>query len=461
MFLSIATTLRPATDLGYLLMKHPDRVHEVALATGRAVAFFPEATEARCEAALVLDLDPVALVRGRSGVGEGLLDQYVNDRPYAASSFLSVALNRMFRTAMAGNSRERPDLAAAAIPLEIAVTPLPVRDGAAGLVRALFEPLGWSVEIGPIPGETGTSRYADLRLRGAMRLAHALSHLYVLIPALDAYKHYWVGEDEVEKLLAKGGDWLPSHPERELIARRYLKGRRDLTRAALARLAPEEAAESEEQGAPPRDAAEVGLERPLRLHDLRLDTVAETLAAAGAASVADLGCGDGKLLARLVRDKRFAKLIGLDLSARSLQAAAGRLKLTQTNGPAEGRVQLLHGALTYRDERWAGVDAAVLAEVVDDLDADRLPALAAVVFGAARPRTVVVTTPNAEYNALFPTLPAGAFRHPDHRFEWTRAELREWAGGVEERYGYRAAHSGIGETHPDLGAPTQMAVFTR
>jgi 3' terminal RNA ribose 2'-O-methyltransferase Hen1 len=206
---------------------------------------------------------------------------------------------------------------------------------------------------------------------------------------------------------------------------------------------------------------EAGLERPLRLHDLRLDTAAEALAAAGAASVADLGCGDGKLLARLVRDRRFTKLIGLDLSARSLQAAAGRLKLGQANGPAEGRVALLHGALTYRDERWRGVDAAVLAEVVEHLDADRLPALAAVVFGAARPRTVVVTTPNAEYNALFPTLPAGAFRHPDHRFEWTRAELRAWAAGVEERYGYRAAHSGIGDAHPDLGAPTQMAVFTR
>jgi 3' terminal RNA ribose 2'-O-methyltransferase Hen1 len=458
MFLSIATTHRPATDLGYLLMKHPDRVHEVGLAAGRALAFFPEATEARCEAALVLDLDPVALVRGR-GAGEGMLDQYVNDRPYAASSFLSVALNRMFRTAMAGNSRERPELAAAPIPLEIVVEPLPV-PGDGDLARRLFAPLGWEVEAARVAsGDGGPSRYARLALRGEVRLAEALSHLYVLVPVLDADKHYWVGDDEVEKLLAKGGDWLPSHPERESIARRYLKSRRDLTRAALARLAPEE--EAAEDEARPRDAVEAGLERPLRLHDLRLDTAAEALAAAGAASVADLGCGDGKLLARLVRDRRFTKLIGLDLSARSLQAAAGRLKLGQANGPAEGRVALLHGALTYRDERWRGVDAAVLAEVVEHLDADRLPALAAVVFGAARPRTVVVTTPNAEYNALFPTLPAGAFRHPDHRFEWTRAELRAWAAGVEERYGYRAAHSGIGDAHPDLGAPTQMAVFTR
>lgn len=277
MFLSMATTHRPATDLGYLLMRHPDRVHEAALAAGRALAFFPEATEARCEAALVLDLDPVALVRGRGGAGGGdggLLDQHVNDRPYAASSFLSVALNRMFRIATAGNSRERPELAAAAIPLEIKVEPLPV-PGDSGLARRVFAPLGWEVETTRIAGADGRpSRYARLELRGTLRPSDALGHLYVLIPVLDADKHYWVGDDEVEKLLAKGGAWLPSHPEREAIARRCLKNRRDLACAALARLAPDEEAAEDDAAAPPRDAAEAGLERPLRLHDLRLDTVA-------------------------------------------------------------------------------------------------------------------------------------------------------------------------------------------
>jgi 3' terminal RNA ribose 2'-O-methyltransferase Hen1 len=457
MFLSIATTHRPATDLGFLLMKHPERVHEVELSFGRAIVFFPVAREDRCEAALVLDVDPIGLIRGREA-SDALPDQYVNDRSYAASSFLSVALNRVFRSAVTGSSRERPELAATAIPLDVSITPLPVR-GEDDLVRALFEPLGWSVAIERVDAVAAPSRYVTVRLRGTVRVADALSHLYVLMPVLDDDKHYWVGDDEVEKLLGKGRAWLASHPGRDLIARRYLKRRRDLLRIALARLAPEEVVDAASPGV--RDGPEDALETPLRLNDLRLDTVAETLAAAGASVVADLGCGEGKLLARLVRDRRFARLIGLDVSVRALERAAARLKLGTAGGPAEGRVTLLHGALTYRDERWHEADAAALVEVIEHLDPDRLPALADVVFAAARPRTVVVTTPNAEHNALFPGLGAGTLRHPDHRFEWTRAEMEAWAAGIESRYGYRAVHGAIGPAHAQLGAPTQMVVFTR
>jgi 3' terminal RNA ribose 2'-O-methyltransferase Hen1 len=455
MFLSITTTHQPASDLGYLLMKHPDRVHEFDLAFGKALVFYPEASAERCEAALVLEIDPVGFVRGR-GAGDGLLDQYVNDRSYAASSLLSVALNRAFRTAMTGASRERPQLAAAAIPLQLRVLPLPARGGD-DFVRALFEPLGWNVGIERVHGPDGMSRYVALSLSGDQRVADALSHLYVLIPVLDDDKHYWVGDDEVEKLLAKGGDWLAAHPEKEVIAHRYLKHRRGLARAALARLAPEEAEEPEPDTAP-RDAVEEALEKPLRLNDQRLDAVAAALATAGASTVADLGCGEGKLLARLVRDRRFVHLIGLDVSARALERAAERLKLDRAGGPSE-RVTLLHGALTYRDERWKGADAAALVEVIEHLDPDRLPTLAQVVFGEVRPKTVVVTTPNAEHNRLFPGLPAGRFRHPDHRFEWTRSEFATWVAGIEARFGYTATISGIGMHHEEFGAPTQMAVF--
>ena len=458
MHLSIATTHTPATDLGFLLMKHPDRVHETEFAFGKATVFFPEATATRCEAALTIDVDPVALVRGRGG-GDGLLDQYVNDRPYAASSFLSVAINRVFRTAMSGTSKDRQALAETPIPLEMTVLPLPVRGGD-GLVNALFEPLGWQVSARRIAGPTGPSRYVALNLRGDVRLADALSHLYVLIPVLDDDKHYWVGDDEVEKLLGKGGAWLAGHPEKELIARRYLKNQRGLARAALARLVPEEA---DDAAAAPerRDAPEEALEKPIRLHELRLDAVAAALAAAGAQTVADLGGGSGKLLARLVRDRRFTRLIGLDASARALDAAARRLKLDLAGGPAAERVQLIHGALTYRDARWEGADAAVLVEVIEHLDPDRLPALTQVVFGAARPKIVIVTTPNADYNALFPSLPAGALRHPDHRFEWTRAEFAGWVEEVKARFGYGASVSGIGSVDETRGAPSQMAVFSR
>jgi 3' terminal RNA ribose 2'-O-methyltransferase Hen1 len=154
-------------------------------------------------------------------------------------------------------------------------------------------------------------------------------------------------------------------------------------------------------------------------------------------------------------------LIGVDASARELERAARKLKLHEPGGPPEGRVTLLHGAVTYRDKRIAGMDAAALVEVIEHLDPNRLPSLEHALFREARPATVVVTTPNAEYNALFPKMPAGALRHPDHRFEWTREQFRQWVGGIEAQFGYRAALHDIGVVHDAFGAPTQMVVFTR
>lgn len=452
MYLSIATTHRPATDIGFLLHKNPARLHEVELPFGRALVFYPQASEERCEAALVLDIDPVGLVRGR-GRGDGLLDHYVNDRPYAASSFLSVALARTFGTAMAGSSRDRPELAASAIPLEAAVTPV---RGSERLISALFEPLGWTVGIDPIEG--AGERYSTLRLAGMAPLQTLLNHLYVLIPVLDDDKHYWIGEDEVAKLLRRGKGWLETHPEREAIVRRYLAHRRGLAREALERLAPEARNEADVSAA--RVAPEDALEVPLRLNDERLASVIDALRSAGARTVADLGCGEGRLLGRLVVERWVESLVGVDASSRDLDRAARRLKLDQPGRVPEGRVRLLHGSLTYRDKRWEGVDAACLVEVIEHLDRDRLDVLQRVVFGAARPATIIVTTPNVEYNALFPNLPRGSFRHPDHRFEWTRAEFRDWAGRIAASHGYRVSFAGIGRADENLGTPTQMAMFS-
>ena len=204
MLLTITTTHRPATDLGYLLMKNPANVHTVDLAVGRGVLFFPEASEERCTAAITLEVDLIRLVRGKGQVE----DQYVNDRPYAASSLLSVALGRLVNTAMGGRSKDRQELADRAIPLEVMLTPLPAR-AKAGVVERLFAPLGYDVQVTPIPldpahPDWGDSPYVALRLAGEMRLAALLTHLFVLIPVLDNQKHYYVGEDEVAKLLRKG-----------------------------------------------------------------------------------------------------------------------------------------------------------------------------------------------------------------------------------------------------------------
>ncbi len=211
----------------------------------------------------------------------------------------------------------------------------------------------------------------------------------------------------------------------------------------------------------PKGAREVLLEAPIRLHDARLDAVVAILRENSVSSVADLGCGEARLLSRLVREPWAKQLFGVDASARGLEVAGKRLKLGLPGGPREGLVTLLHGALTYRDLRRAKAEAAALVEVVEHLEPERLPALERVVFGDAKPRIVVVTTPNADYNVLFPGLAPGAFRHPDHRFEWSREQFRSWATSIEERFGYVAAFGEIGPVHDVFGAPTQSVVLAR
>ncbi len=463
MLLTVTTTHRPATDLGFLLHKHPDRLQSFGLPFGRAHVVYPEAGEDRCTAALVLDVDPVGLVRrGRGGHGFALAE-YVNDRPYVASSFLSVALVTVFKSAMNGVCKERPELVASALPLEAALPAVPARGGE-GLVRRLLEPLGYAVEVDPLPvdpehPEWGTGRHDAQRLRGEVRLADLLGHLYVLLPVLDDDKHYWVDDAEVDKLLRRGEGWLPAHPERELITRRYVKHQRRLYSPALAQL--EEAAPAAEDDDVAAPDPEEALEERVSLRDQRLGTVQAALKASGAGRVLDLGCGSGVLMQRLLRDGDVREVVGVDVSVRALEHAARRLKLDLLSDAQRDRVRLLQSPLTYRDRRLEGFDAAVLVEVVEHLDEPRLAAAARNVFGFARPGTVLVTTPNREFNVRWETLPVGQMRHPDHRFEWTRAEFAAWTGDVAARYGYRVRFVPIGPEDPEVGPPTQMAVFER
>lgn len=464
MLLTVRTTRRPARDLGFLLHKHPDRVQRFSLKHGVAHVFYPEANDAACTAALLLEVDPVGLVRGPRGRGadaSGPLRQYVNDRPFAASSFLSVAIAQVFGSALSGRCSAHPELAEAALPLEARLPVVPSRGGE-GLLRDLFEPLGYAVETAPVPldethPEWGASPYFALTLSRTGTLRELLAHLYVLIPVLDADKHYYIGQAEVEKLLRHGEGWLKDHPAVERIAHRYLKRRRSLALQALERLREGDGAEeSQEAFADPHEA---GLEKPLRLNTVRMATVRDRLLEVGARRVVDLGCGEGRLVRLLLRHARFSKVVGVDASSRALEIAERRLRLHEMAPRMRERVDLLQGALTYRDRRLEDFDAAVLVEVIEHIDPSRLEAVARVVFGYSRPRVVIVTTPNVEYNARFENLVGGQFRHRDHRFEWTRAEFRSWAEGVAERYGYAFAWRGIGDEDPQHGPPTQMATF--
>lgn len=472
MLLTITASGPSAGDLGFLLHKHPDRVQRFEVSDGLAYVFYPERRDDRCTAVLLLEVDPVGLVRRRRGreVDGFALAQYVNDRPYAASSMLAVALGRVFRTAMNGRCDARPELPDRPLRLRLRVPAVPCRGGIE-LVERLFTPLGWSVTAAPVALDPavpawGDSRYVDLGLTGVARLADALSQLYVLLPVLDDAKHYWVSPDEIDKLLKAGGRWLPGHPERELITARYLRHRRSLVTTAIARLAEVDDLEPETldnavNEEPVVDEADGVDESRVSLARQRQGAVLAVLRAAGATRVVDCGCGDGALLRVLLADRSFTEIVGVDVSSRALEFASRRLRLERLADRQLERIRLLQSSVIYRDARIAGFDALVLMEVVEHIDPARLPAVERAILGHARPATLVVTTPNVEYNVLYPGLAAGAMRHRDHRFEWTRAQFRQWADTAAQRYGYTVRQLPVGDPDPRLGAPTQLAVFTR
>jgi 3' terminal RNA ribose 2'-O-methyltransferase Hen1 len=451
--------------MGYLLLKNPARVHSFDLAFGKAHVFYSELSDVKSAVCLLLDIDPVALVRGRSqSAGESTLDQYVNDRPYVSPSFLSVAMSRVFGTAMGGRSKERQELADTSLDWTAVIAVAPCRSGEP-FIRTLFEPLGYMVnaERHPLDAhfpEWGDGFYYTITITGRKRLKDLLTHIYVLIPVLDAEKHYWVGDDEVEKLLRKGEGWLAAHPEREAITARYLRYDRRLTRDALARLADEDAPDPEavEQI---HTNEELEMEAPIRLWEQRIGAVLSALRAVDAKTVIDLGCGEGKLLKPLLQDKAFERLVGMDVSWRSLETARRRLYMDQMPDAQRRRIELIHGSLMYRDKRLEGFDAATVIEVIEHLDPPRLAAFERVLFEYAQPTAAVITTPNSEYNVKFETLPAGQFRHKDHRFEWSRQEFSSWAHGIAGRFGYSVRFLPIGPEDSVVGAPTQMGVFTR
>jgi 3' terminal RNA ribose 2'-O-methyltransferase Hen1 len=465
MLLTVTTTStnpgRQATDIGFLLHKNPANLHSIDLPFGKARVFYTSATPQVCTACLLLEIDPVDLVRGAQRP-----EDYVNDRPYVSSSYLTVAIGRVFGTALAGNCQKRPELVNAGLRLTIVVEVIRARGGA-DVLRGLFEPLGYRVEVTQILldeqfPEWGESPYFRFVLDGERTVHDVLSHLYVLLPVLDDEKHYYIGDAEVDKLLRHGDGWLSAHPERQLIVSRYLKRRSSLVEQAFARLLNDESAQVEALESRTEQAAraEKDLERPLTLHTQRLNLVATRLKELGARTVMDLGCGEGKLIRRLLADGTFEQIQGMDVSHRSLEAASFRLRLDQLPERQRKRIQLIQGSLFYRDRRLEGFDAAALVEVIEHLDRARLIAMERVVFEFARPRHVIVTTPNREYNALFPTLPPGRMRHGDHRFEWTRDEFAGWAEATGARFGYNVRLEPVGPVDETQGAPSQMAIFS-
>ena len=479
MLLTITAEGENAAALSFLMHKHPDKLQQVELSVGTASIFYPECGKEKVTAALLLDIDPIGMVRNAKNFAgkDFLLGQYVNDRPYVASSFMSSAISKAFSSAMNGSCKEHPEYIELPLALTAKISVLPAPRGGELLIKRLFEPLGYTVEaerhlLDTQFSEWGYGKYFTLTLKNTLPLKDLLSHLYVLIPVLDNEKHYFITQNEVEKLLQKGKGWLEQHPEREIIVSRYLINLKSLVRSAFEVLqaaedgiipsADDETEQDELTKIEDTAAAHTQLQKAKkeRLHDIRLKLVAEKLKQSGAASVIDLGCGDGKLLRLLLKEKQFTRIAGTDVSYSELEKSQDKLHWNEMPEKQRERLSLFQSSLTYRDKRFSGFDAAAVVEVIEHLDPNRLPALEKSLFTYAKPQTIVLTTPNREYNVRYENLSAGKVRHSDHRFEWTRSEFAAWAERVARENNYTVAFFPVGEEEENIGAPSQMAIFT-
>ena len=462
MILNISTTHNPATDLGFLLHKHPDKYQVVDMSIGKAHIFYPEKGEEKTTISLLLEIDPIDMVRGSRKSGDTfILGHYVNDRPYVASSFMSVAIAKAFSSALNGNCKDKPELVGVKFPFEVNISAIPAPQGGEFLIRKLFEPLGYEVEsirhpLDPKFPEWGLSKYYTIRLRNTITTKELLSHLYVLIPTLDNDKHYFVSKDEIDKLLTKGEGWLKDHPEREQIIKRYLINLSSLSRLALERISEEEMVEKDEIENVEKSEVQ---KRKITLHDKRIALVADKLIESGVNRVLDLGCGEGKLIRLLLKNKQFTEIVGIDVSYSELLKAQERLHYNEMPPKQKERIKLFQGSLTYRDKRLEGYDAAAVIEVIEHLDLNRLTAFERVLFEFAKPKVIILTTPNKEYNVMWEKMDADAVRHTDHRFEWTRNEFKEWTKYISEKYNYKVDILPVGEELENIGSPSQMAIF--
>lgn len=471
MLLTITYTGKQTQDLGYLLHKNPYRAQSFDLGFGKAYVFYPEVSDERTTAALLLDINPIDLARGKIGTRDGGLFDYVNDRPYVTSSFMSTALVRVFGTAMNGKCDRNQNLADTPLPLTACVHTLQCR-GTEELPAEIFQPLGYTVKtrssvLDEKFPEWGDSSYIDLTLSGTVTLSRLLNHLYVLIPVFDKQKHYYVSEEEIEKLMKHGEGWLADHPARNKIISRYFDMRRAFAHKAIDRLTEsepvdtddvnDEADENRAEKAVPDDVRE----KRISLNTRRLEAVKNAVIQCGASSVIDLGCGECKLTSMLLEEKQIKRVGAADVAVRVLERAKNNLRYDIMPPYKKDKLTLMQASLTYKDPRFSGYDAACVVEVIEHLDPQRVPAFERVLFEFAVPNTVIITTPNKEYNARYEWIPAGNLRHSDHRFEWSRDEFRKWTEHICQTFGYTVERSEIGDIDEECGAPTQMGVFRK
>ncbi|WIM41190.1 3' terminal RNA ribose 2'-O-methyltransferase Hen1 [Paenibacillus sp. PK4536] len=480
MYLTIKATGTHASMISHLLAKNPNNLYDRTEKGARIrlvyTSFQPEETEVL----LFVTPDPIDLVKGSPDHYD--ITQYINDRELVVSSLFCSYIRPALGTALNGKPKaDYIDWVEHPFTLHMSMGPV-ASDLPDSMIESLFQPLGYEVQM-----ERGEIDYSfDLKNRSTVRhiqisgqqtLQHMLRQLYILIPVLDNYKHYYISDDEIERLQRYGEGWLSTHPQHDLIIKRSLRfaplikeyeqkvaKNEDITNVST-ELSTHQAEASEMKSELSEDQDKQydsnQTEPPvIRLNELRYRAIVEQVSQLPQhKQIVDFGAGEGKLSVRLGEIEGVEQIWAVEPSMQSQLRAIDRF------AKLEGRTDYVipvvtTGSLFYRDERWVDQDVIILCEVIEHINEVRLPQVIHTLFTDYRPQTLIMTTPNREYNEVY-QMGKDEIRHTDHRFEWTRAELEQYCTQWIQDRPYTFTLSGIGEKHEQYGQPTQMVVFHR
>ena len=420
MQLSIYSKTKEAKAISYLLAKNPNNVYE-RYSKNHAVRFvYHKMSDEELYATIFVTPDPLALVNHEKAYD---ITHYINDREFAVSTIFLSLIRSALGTALNGKPKEEYETyVQQPFPFTFEIGPVSTSMSDED-IYALWQPLGYDVSIQVISNE---KRARFLILTNTITLQQALQQIFILIPVMDDYKHYFIDEKEQERLERYGEGWLDTHPMRNIIYKRALRFRHLLNEAPK--------------------------EKHTSLNTMRYEAIVNQVKQLQHSIVIDMGAGEGKLTEQLAQIKTIDKLYAVDPSNAAL------MKMTKRFSDAEFSVTptIQWGSLYYEEDNFRKADVFILCEVIEHINEDRLPQLMHLITDTYAPKSIIITTPNAEYNRVYELQ---QMRHDDHRFEWTRAQFKAWCSKVSPQY--ELHFEGIGVEHPAYGTPTQMCVMTR
>ncbi|TDL78499.1 3' terminal RNA ribose 2'-O-methyltransferase Hen1 [Peribacillus frigoritolerans] len=445
MQLTIKATGDNVKAISYLLSKNPNNLYERNHKGHLVRLFYSKFEETELEVTIFVTPDPIDLVKNNSNSYD--ITHYINDREFAVSSLFCSFIRSALGTALNGQPKEEySEWVNYRFSFQFEFGPV-VSSLSDKQLKDLFEPIGYEVAISRPDIEYSfemkdKSSARSICLKGMKTLQNGLRQLFVLIPVIDNYKHYYIDDKEIEKLERYGEGWLEDHPKRDYIYRQSLRFKEIFSIV--------ENKKTEEK-------KEEKIEK-VRLNDLRYEKIIDFVNQMKPRSIVDFGSGEGKLSVRLGFADGVKEIMAVEPSQSATLKAIERFDKVK-NKEKFVVPETIWGSLFYYDERLKGKDVMILCEVIEHIDEFRLPKVLDTILHDYQPNALIITTPNREYNEIYDM--EDHFRHNDHRFEWTRAEFRHWCEERNHRKIYDLQFEGIGEEHDRHGFPTQMCVFVR